>query len=313
MPDHMTTHYTLADMKGRHLTETGYEIEGVYRLAGWVKRRALDGQTYIQLRLADLSGHMECYGWLRQLQQTRNLGYCDLVYVKGQLREYRGETVADLDVLETANTLELDNQPLLNTLPLIICPIPNALLELAGLIDSIEHPGLRALVREVLEIPTIAPAFVTASSHHAVHAYPGGLLQHTLDMVRTLHTLPMLSTQQREIAMVAGLLHDIGRIWIPQQKEIGQLVNQESLTLEACATGLLILSNEYPAVAETLRHILTQPPAIKPIRQKGMTALVHAVQMADWLSAENHPELPINQPVLAQTSASRSRFRYQSN
>jgi len=313
MSDHMTTHYTLAELKGRHLTETGYEIEGVYRLAGWVKRRALDGQTYIQLRLADLSGHMECYGWLRQLQQTRHLGYCDLVYVKGQLREYRGETVADLDVLETANTLELDNQPLLNTLPLIICPIPNALLELAGLIDSIEHPGLRALVREVLEIPAIAPAFVTASSHHAVHAYPGGLLLHTLDMVRTLHTLPMLPKQQREIAMVAGLLHDIGRIWTPQHDAFAKLIGNGSLTLEACATGLLILSNDYPAVAETLRHILTQPPATKPIRQKGATALVHAVQMADWLSAENHPELHVNQPALAQTSASRSRFRHRTN
>ncbi|MCP1677285.1 hypothetical protein J2T57_004464 [Natronocella acetinitrilica] len=81
--------------------------------------------------------------------------------------------------------------------------------------DALTLPAVRTFVRDVFSDSALRDAFITASaSRDYHHAYPGGLLVHSVDIVERLaavtHDEP--DALQRQCALVVGLLHDVGKL-----------------------------------------------------------------------------------------------------
>jgi 3'-5' exoribonuclease len=78
------------------------------------------------------------------------------------------------------------------------------------LIDSVEDPPLRLLLRQLLDDPAYR-AFPAAKAHH--HAYQHGLLDHCVGMAELVDAaVEVFDRIDRDIAVAGALLHDIGKL-----------------------------------------------------------------------------------------------------
>lgn len=133
----------------------------------------------------------------------------------------------------------------------------------------------------------MAPASV---NHH--HSETGGLLQHSLEVAESVYIQTMDDLDLQDIAVVAALLHDIGKIKMYTESgylsKLGKLVNHDDLTLEICANALKALDTAWPDAALTLRHIWTCATPGARYGHSIASVLVHMVQAADRVSRDRY-------------------------
>ena len=93
------------------------------------------------------------------------------------------------------------------------------------------------------------------------HAEPGGLLQHSLEVVEPILVWPGLDQETRDLAAAAALFHDIGKIRTIKpdggSTELGGLVSHDSLNLVICEPALRALEMTWRNGCYAIMHILT--------------------------------------------------------
>ena len=169
------------------------------------------------------------------------------------------------------------------------CYRTDHLFELFGLIQSLDSLELQSFMWSVFDNPELAEAFVSipaSRSHH--HAYPGGLLEHSLECLRIVQSaltqIPNFSKREQDLIRVAALLHDIGKTQtIKQSGEHtieGFNLNHEHYTLSVLANELKQLKRVYEQAAVALEYMLTWKYTDGYPRFSG----ANLVKAADWLS-----------------------------
>lgn len=168
---------------------------------------------YWSLMLQDASGQMEAKIWSPLSQAHPGLGAGQIVQVRAQAANYRDKCQLTIDQLTEVDTAEADLKEFLPPSPVD----PEALLaEVEDLCRrELTHKPWRSLMKKVLTDPEIRGRLLPATGAKAVHhAYAGGLLEHTLAVARTCLALANLYPQlDRQILLVAALLHDLGKAW----------------------------------------------------------------------------------------------------
>ena len=158
------------------------------------------------------------------------------------------------------------------------------------LVDAITQPSLSTFILNVLSQPAIGIAYIQNSAsinHH--HNYRGGLLEHSVQVAQYFHDDSQISDDDRNLGIVAGLLHDIGKT-LCYTADInytakGYLVSHDSLTLEICALALTTLSKENAGFANQLRHAWTCSTPNSRYGFKPKTTLARKLQHYDQKSA----------------------------
>lgn len=246
---------------------------------------------YLSLTLGDQSGQIDCRIWENgeDLYEQYHLG--DIVLVEGLIDDYQGQLQIRAFKIETNQEYSIED-----FLPTCSGDVTQMLAELKQRVEGMQNRHLKAVLQiffadeEFLQCFTKAPA---AKKMH--HAFLGGLLEHTLQVVLTVEKLAEAYTYLDKDLLVAGaILHDIGKIkefnYAPviDYNHDGRMLGHIVLGLQMLEEKLNALESFPRDLATRLKHMVTSHHGKyewqSPKRPKFAEAFV--LHQADLLNAE---------------------------
>jgi len=265
-------------------------FKGTYYLTGFVARIDAKQQPFWIVTLSDASGDLQIYCRDQSCIFGRLLPQ-SLVNVEAGI-ENRGKQPYFRCKFIQLSALEIGKPKLLSQLPAALCPKPDALNTLVDLVGSIKEQLLKEFVCNVLLQPNIGLKFIQCPAsikHH--HNYGGGLLEHSVEVAQDFAMHAQHHSEQRDLAITTGLLHDIGKTQTytvdGQRTAIGQIIDHDDLTLEICASPLQILSVSHAGYANQLRHAWTCASEGSRYGFKAKTPTARLLKVYDRNSASN--------------------------
>ena len=166
---------------------------------------------------------------------------------------------------------------------------------LVQFIDTMQSPSLRTFMTGLLLDSSIGIPFIRSrASVNNHHNYPGGLLVHSVQMARMIEALAHilgLSEEERLIAQIGALLHDLGKIHTVGAKSPRPMspshFRHESQTLLLVAKHLNDLHQHAPREAMLLNHVLDRLASSRSSMDSKFIG-EDLIRHADYLSAANH-------------------------
>lgn len=263
-------------------------FKGTYYLVGYVARLDKAQDLFWEISLSDASGNLKIYcrdkSCIYSALEPESLVDVEVrAEFIGTQPHFRCKFI-QLSAVSVAST------KCLYQLPSALCPIKGAVTELVKLVENIRDECLRDFVTQVLLQPGIGIHFIQSPgslNHH--HNYRGGLLVHSLDVAARFMNDDFIAQIDRDLGVVASLLHDIGKTQtlMPNLKRsnLGYLVDHCQLTLEVCAPALHVLAKTNQGYANHLRHAWTCASEGARYGFKAKTLLANSLRKYDRASA----------------------------
>src|SRR5205085_8017224 len=219
------------------------------------------GELYLQLTLADRTGHLDAKMWDNVADFIDGFEQDDFVKVKGLVNRYNGKfqfTVHKLRKLEDADIDFADY------LPKTEKDIGALWGELTGFIEGMQNPWLKDLVRTFLADDAITAAYRNAPAAKTLHhAYIGGLLDHVVALMRLCDLASRNYPQiDRDLLLTGAFLHDIGKVHeLAYSRSIqyttrGQLLGHMIIELEMLQAKAALLAGFPAELKMLLEHLI---------------------------------------------------------
>lgn len=241
------------------------------------------GSPYINLRLKDKTGEVDGKVWDNATELDKKFKRGDIVRIEGRAISYKNAlqiTVRDIEPIPPEETRPEDYLPGTQKDPQAMFN------ELMNFVDKMDNPHLRALMDALLGDEKIVELFKkvpAAKGFH--HVYLGGLLEHTLSVVRLLETASSHYPElNHDLLITGGILHDIGKIYefsyspIIDYTDEGRLIGHIVMGVELVDKKIAVLENFPEQLALELRHIILSHHGEfefgSPKRPKTLEALV---------------------------------------
>lgn len=187
------------------------QVDQTFRIADKQLRANRQGGKYILLRLSDRSGTLTGMLWNAEESHFQSCERGDIVRCRGRLQLFNGAmqmivtsiAKVEVDPAEEADFQRFD--------PDRAEARQSRLREILG---GIEDEWLRRLGLAFLNDPAFMERFAQAPAaitHH--HAYPGGLLDHTVELMElSLIVAPRYPNIRLDLVLIGAFLHDLGKI-----------------------------------------------------------------------------------------------------
>jgi 3'-5' exoribonuclease len=216
---------------------------------------------YLTLVLSDASGQMVGRVWEDAQAVAEQVGEGQVVKLEGEVDVYLERTQVRVLRVRPAREGEYDRR---DFLPSSKRDPQDMLSELASYKGIITEPHLAALVDEFFTDRDFLTAFAEAPATPEVHhAYLGGLLEHTLNVLQLCSTVMTLYPAIDPNLLIAGVfLYQVGKVREMQWQmgmdysDEGRLVGDILLTAEMIDTALRRQPDFPPELAVRLRHLV---------------------------------------------------------
>jgi 3'-5' exoribonuclease len=216
---------------------------------------------FLTLSLSDKTGQILARVWERAPELAETFQEGDVVKVLGEVEEYLGRLQVIVDKLRPAQE---DEYELEDFLPHTERDIKEMLATVRETIASVENPYLRALLDKFLADEEFVAAFSRAPSARRIHhAYLGGLLEHTVEVIALCQTVINLYPQiHRDLLMTGALLHDIGKTReFTHERDMdysdeGRLLGHVVLSDRMITERMIEIPDFPPELALRLRHLV---------------------------------------------------------
>ena len=169
------------------------------------------GAPYLSVKLRDRTGDIEGRVWDNVAALDPLFRKGDIVSLQGRAVSYRDAT--QLAVLDIRRMDETGIDPW-DYFPSTKGDVEEMFAAVEGFAATVGNPWLKRLLEGFLGDGELAARLKRAPAAKGFHhAYLGGLLEHTLSMVRILDFLAgHYPTANRDLLIAGGILHDIGKI-----------------------------------------------------------------------------------------------------
>ena len=232
----------LADLK------VGDEIDGFYLLTEATVRTSANGSRFLAATLSDRSGSLDLKMW----DYTGAVGTDDsgsAVRVRGTVSDYRGAKQLTARMLRLAGEQDgVDPELLVPTAPM---DAEKAAQEIRNLLRSIQDEDYRRIA-ETLYMRNESKFRSVPAAKSVHHGFRGGLLMHTVNMLRTADYLAELYCEvlDRDLLLTGTLLHDIAKI---REFRLSPLGMVKDYSVEGQLLGHLVMgAQEVASAAEEL-------------------------------------------------------------
>lgn len=191
--------------------------EDVFLISQKDLRTTSNGSLYIHLVLSDRTGQILGRIWNATQQQYEGITEGGFTLVRGRVESYKGSLQFIVDALRPADVKQLQ---LSDFLPQTKRDIEEMWQRVLAILRTIRNPHLLALIKQFVEDERIVAGFKRSpAAIHNHHAYIGGLLEHTLNVLelatRVLGKTDASDSQypqiSRDLVLVGVFLHDIGK------------------------------------------------------------------------------------------------------
>ena len=189
----------------------GQQFEQPFRAADKQLRVNRQGGKYILMRLADRSGTIAAMLWNADEKIFESFDRGDYVLVRGRTQIHNGALQAIASDVTRLNPADVDpadferfdadkSEKLIARLSELIKGIPNIHLRKLG----------EAYLADDALMAKLRCAAAAVSNHHA---YPGGLLAHTVDLMEIAQLIaPRYPQLDGDLLMFGAFLHDLGKL-----------------------------------------------------------------------------------------------------
>jgi 3'-5' exoribonuclease len=193
----------------RDFGDSGY-VEGVYSIVNPQLGTTRQGKAFLKCLLRDASGEIPARKWTFDESSLPAVSATGFVFIRGNVQRYQEQRQLIVEEIDPATPSAAQIAELL---PASSRDLGEMFAELSAILRSLEHPGMRALMEGFLESETLMERFRRAPAATSLHhAYIGGLLEHTLQLLQVAdRILPLYPGLNRDIVLAGLFLHDLGK------------------------------------------------------------------------------------------------------
>jgi 3'-5' exoribonuclease len=172
--------------------------------------RTRNDKPYLRCLISDATGRVPGRMWGADDAVMRRIGGDGFVRIAGETQPYQGELQL---IIQSIEPFSPTPEQLRDLIPASDRPAPEMLDELAGILRSVTHPAAKALVEAYLTDEHLMGQFAEAPAAQAMHhAFLGGLLEHTLTLLKAADALlPLYPKVNRDLVLIGLFLHDLGK------------------------------------------------------------------------------------------------------
>ncbi len=192
--------------------QAGERVEDqVYRLAAKDLRTTSNGSLYIHAVIADATGQMTARLWQASQELYDSIPEGGLLHFRGRVENYKGSRQFIIDAVRQVEPGSYDPA---DFLPATSQDVDTLWEEVKELLRGIRHRELLNLVGKFVNDPQFVADFKRAPAAVQLHhAYVGGLVEHTRNLLRLARVVCPLYPQISPDLVLAGIfLHDVGKV-----------------------------------------------------------------------------------------------------
>jgi 3'-5' exoribonuclease len=239
----------------------GQSVEGFFLAKEKTAGKTKTGNLYLSLRLADRTGEIEGRVWDKAADFGLLFEKDDFIKVQGEVDEFQGILQLRIFRLRKAADGEID---LTDFLPKTPQDVEGMVSGVRESLEAVRNPNLRGLLESFLTDEEFMQKFKTAPAAKAMHhVYIGGLLEHTLSVLRLIRLVaPLYRAIDLDLILAGGFLHDIGKVdELAYERAFdytdpGRLLGHIALTAEMIDKKIQGLPDFPESLAMLLKHLI---------------------------------------------------------
>ncbi len=185
-------------------------VEGAFSIINAQLGRTRNDKPYLRCLIADKTGELPGRMWSIEESVFRRLPTDGFVFLEGETQPYQGELQL---IIHTIDAIEPTPEQIRDLLPCAARPPEEMFAEVTRILGTLAHPAMKALAQAYLGDQFLMDAFKqcpAAKSMH--HAYLGGLLEHTLNLLNLADRIcPLYPKINRDLVVMGLFLHDLGK------------------------------------------------------------------------------------------------------
>ena len=211
-------------------------VEGFCIIKNVELKTSSKGDSYLDFDLADKDGEINGKLWRYTKEEHGEYKNNDLVKIRGTISQYNGAD--QLRIERIRHTIEQDNVNIEDFIPSVTFSSQDMYKELISVAEDFTDEDLKKIVMAIYEDNREALLYWPAA-YKLHHALRGGLLMHTLSIVRLAEMVcEVYPFIDKDLLLAGAMLHDISKL---EEFVVNETGMAESYSVEGNLLGHLTM------------------------------------------------------------------------